>query len=155
MGKFDLFSTLLWQKWNMSMIQCQFKIWKSSVIWSLKIWLFELFNYLIWCKTKNVQLISMFVSDNWISFLIQIFVLILQKWIEFKKSIWHKNTFTETFSNMITLHWPCPYLLSKGSCTFLFKTQMLIHVVQGLYLIYKGTSLFHKVLITFTKVPCI
>jgi len=77
---FNMFSSLIWQKWKMlNWFQCQFGISKGSVIWSSKIWLFELFNYFISCDTKMLSL------DNQIGFLIQLFELILQKWIELKK----------------------------------------------------------------------
>jgi hypothetical protein len=55
--KLDTFSTIILQKWKVLIwYQCPFRIWKSLVIWSLKIWFFELFNYLIWYDTKNVEL---------------------------------------------------------------------------------------------------
>jgi len=35
--------------------QCQFRIWKHCVIWTVKIWLFEKLNYLSWCDTKMLN----------------------------------------------------------------------------------------------------
>ncbi len=63
---------------------------KISII--IKVKLFDLLWY------KNVELILKFRSNNWISFLIWLIELILLKIIEFKKSIWYKNSNTQTFS---------------------------------------------------------
>ncbi len=58
--KFDTCNTLIWINW----FQYQFRIWKSLAIWSSKNWLFELFNYSIWCGTKNAELKLKFISDT-------------------------------------------------------------------------------------------
>ncbi len=62
---------------NSKFFQCQFWIWKWVMIWSLKFWFFECFNYLIWCDTKNVELKLKFGLDNWKSLSIQLFEWIL------------------------------------------------------------------------------
>jgi hypothetical protein len=60
-------------------------------IWSSKIHLFEWFNYLIWFDTKKC----------WIK--IEVFKFSYLDWfckneLNWKKSIWHKNSIAETFS---------------------------------------------------------
>ncbi len=42
-----------------------------------EVYKFDMFNYLIWCDTKNVELKLKFCSDNWKSFWIWWFELIL------------------------------------------------------------------------------
>ncbi len=83
-GKFDPFSTLKMLHWFKS----EFGIWKSFGIWSSKIWLFELFNCLIWCDSKNVELKLKFGLDILNKF------LNLVIWIDFvKRNLIEKSHF--------------------------------------------------------------
>jgi hypothetical protein len=85
----------------MNKFKCWFRIWKCLVIWIVKIQLFDLVKYSIWFDTIDLSwLILKFYSDNWIRF----FKLDIQSWFckrefNWKKSVRHKNSITETFSN--------------------------------------------------------
>jgi hypothetical protein len=102
--KIAKFIALSWQSLKMmNLFHCQFGICRGSVIWTSKIWLFELYNYSIWFDTKKLNLnwslvlryLNMFLNVViWIDF-------VKRNWIE-KMSHWHKNSIIETFPNWNT-----------------------------------------------------
>jgi hypothetical protein len=114
-GDTNTISTLIWQKWKMlNWVQCQFRTWKSWVIWSSKIQLFEPFNYLIWFDTKML---------NWNWSLVQIIEYVFfsigylnqfcKNELNWKQSIWHKNSIVETLSSLYAIlsMSPCQWIL--------------------------------------------
>jgi hypothetical protein len=102
LGNINTFSTLIWQKWKMlNWFWCQIRTWKSWVICSSKIQLFELFNYLIWFDKKNVELKLKFSSDNWISFFNWVI------WIDFVKMNWIENSQFGTKTQLLKHYLVC------------------------------------------------
>ncbi len=93
----------IWQQVKLlQFFKCSFGIWKKVgdlKFKNSKIQLFELFNYLIWCGTENVELKLKFSSDIWTSVKLNCFNWFCYKMGIEKLSILHNNLITQTFSN--------------------------------------------------------
>ncbi len=125
--------------------QFQYGIRKSLVIWSLRIWLFKMFNYLTWFDTKNIELKYKLHLDNWIWKIIQQFDLILEKINWILKSLFGATTQMLKYSliGSMTLnrnHIICCHVPSKeGKHMAVMTTQQKLPVWMSLKKLEKTT----------------